>query len=42
MKNWKNCVLIGLVAIIVLGFGFIGCKSDPEQKVKKTYLVHAT
>jgi hypothetical protein len=37
MKNWKNCALIGMVAIIVLVFGFVGCKDktpDPEWQTK--------
>jgi uncharacterized repeat protein (TIGR02543 family) len=29
MKNWKHCALIGMVAIIVLVFGFIGCDNNP-------------
>jgi hypothetical protein len=28
MRKWKHCALIGLAAIIVLGFSFIGCDND--------------
>jgi hypothetical protein len=36
MKNWKKSVFFGIVAVIVLSFGFVGCddKDDPiPQKV---------
>jgi hypothetical protein len=37
MKNWKQSVSFGMVAIIALGFGFIGCddddgKDDPKEQ----------
>jgi hypothetical protein len=32
MKNWKQNVFFGMVAIIALSFGFVGCKSDPDPE----------
>jgi hypothetical protein len=32
MKNWKQSVFFGMVAIIVLVFGFVGCKPDPDPE----------
>jgi hypothetical protein len=33
MKNWKQSVFFGLVAIIALCFGFIGCEDKSEVEV---------
>jgi hypothetical protein len=38
MKNWKQCALIGMVAIIAFGFAFVGC-DDGNGKGDKTYTV---
>jgi hypothetical protein len=32
MKNWKQSVFLGMVAIIILVFGFVGCKPDPDPE----------
>jgi hypothetical protein len=31
MKNWKQSVFFGMVAIIALSFGFVGCDDGNEQ-----------
>jgi hypothetical protein len=36
MKNWKQNALIGMVAIIALGFGFIGCDDKGDDGKEKT------
>jgi hypothetical protein len=38
MKNWKQSVFFGMVAIIALSFGFIGCdeKTPDPEPVPKT------
>jgi hypothetical protein len=38
MKNWKQSVFFGMVAIIALGFGFVGC-DDGNNDNGKTYNV---
>jgi hypothetical protein len=39
MKNWKQNVFFGMVAIIVFVFGFIGCKSDPDPEPQELPIV---
>jgi formylglycine-generating enzyme required for sulfatase activity len=39
MKNWKQSGLIGMVAIIALGFAFIGCDDGNGKTGKKTPVV---
>jgi hypothetical protein len=39
MKNWKNCVLFGMVAIIVFSIVFVGCddgnkETNPKREFK--------
>jgi hypothetical protein len=44
MKNWKQSVLIGMVAIIVAGFCFVGCddgngKEEPKDQTATISLI---
>jgi hypothetical protein len=42
MKNWQQSVFFGMVAIIALSFGFIGCDDGHVVTVKRNFTITIT